>query len=456
MPRKKIISAPVPITKDPVYRPLPAQIAFHKSKARFRIIIAGRRSGKTRSVLEEFVRKAATTPNQLYWWVSLTNETACKGFDLFNRIYSASGEMRRNHVAQVRKKPACILFKNGSEIHFKSCDNPEGLLGSGLDGLAVDEAPFIPDDVWYRTLRAMLTDTGGFGVIIGTPDRKNFVYDLYLKGINPDIKNYESFHWTSADNIYIKDLEEEIAQAREDLPKEVFENLYEAKWMSDESAVFMGLSDAISSEPVIKDGNKWWIKGEEKGDDKSIYSMGVDVAKGGRDYTVFTIAKAKRGEGGRWYKKIVYAERLQEESFKVQAHKIAELHRKYSKAHIFLDATVIGSVLLDELRGPEHRIAPHLLTPMIFTGKNKVDFVTKLRADIEHGRLTMLYIKELVEEFRLYEAHYNVTSGAVKFGAPGSKHDDFVVSVGLANMKSLMFSTGPRAFGAEVKRALGF
>ena len=50
------------------YRPYPFQEEVHKSRARFRILVAGRRSGKTYLAIAECLMRALKRPNRRIGW----------------------------------------------------------------------------------------------------------------------------------------------------------------------------------------------------------------------------------------------------------------------------------------------------------------------------------------------------------------------------------------------------
>lgn len=72
-----------------------------------------------------------------------------------------------------------IRFPGGGSITVKTADDPDNLRGSGLDGVILDEAAFMKEDVWAQVIRAALMDRGGWAFFISTPNGMNWFYDLF-------------------------------------------------------------------------------------------------------------------------------------------------------------------------------------------------------------------------------------------------------------------------------------
>jgi hypothetical protein len=76
-------------------------------------------------------------------------------------------------------------------------DNPDNIRGYGFKGIVVDEAAVIPPDVWNYILRPTIAQTAGWAVFISTPKGRNWFYDLFMRGLDPEEKEYHSFKFTA-------------------------------------------------------------------------------------------------------------------------------------------------------------------------------------------------------------------------------------------------------------------
>ena len=103
---------------------------------------------------------------------------------------------------------------NGGIIEVHSADDPESLVGVGLDIVTVTEAPRIRDlDIVWANLRQRLDSPGrgpggkgGIALLNGTP--KGITYFSRLLKLGDKTSSvyspeYESFHFTTWDNPYM-------------------------------------------------------------------------------------------------------------------------------------------------------------------------------------------------------------------------------------------------------------
>ena len=206
---------------------LPGQMEVVKHPARFKVITAGRRWGK--SVLSRMwlLKLAAQTPGT-YWIVS---PTFSMGKDIHWKQGILSGEIPPELISKKNEADLEVTLINGSRIGLKSAEHPDRLRGVKLNGLVVDEIASIRnwDWLWEEVLRPTLTDYQAPALFISTPAGFNHFYDLFLMGMensetyNPD---YKSFRFTSYDNPRLP--KEEIEAARESLSEDAFQQEYMA------------------------------------------------------------------------------------------------------------------------------------------------------------------------------------------------------------------------------------
>ena len=143
------------------------------SEARFRILVAGRRFGKTFLSLVELCR-AAWSPGRLAWYVGPTykqaKRVAWKPLKQMTRPFWASPP----NETDLR-----IELMSGGTMCLRGADNYDSLRGDGLDFLILDEYASIAREAWPEVLRPALADRVGRALFIGTPRGYNHFYDLY-------------------------------------------------------------------------------------------------------------------------------------------------------------------------------------------------------------------------------------------------------------------------------------
>ena len=202
----------------------PGQKQVVASEARFKVVIAGRRWGKTYLSIRELAR-IARQPNKRVWYIAPTYRQSKQIVwdPLKYRLLDLGW------VERINESDLTISLKNGSRISLRGADNPDSLRGVGLDGIVMDEFAMIDEKAWTEVLRATLSDRQGTAMFISTPQgQANWAYDLYQRGIDPDEHQWESFSYTTLEGGNVPP--EEIEAARRDLDIRTFRQEYEATW----------------------------------------------------------------------------------------------------------------------------------------------------------------------------------------------------------------------------------
>lgn len=210
----------------------PGQREVYDDKRRFRVVVAGRRWGKTQlSKLE--ICKTASIPRQLIWYVAPTYAMA-RGI-LWDELKDS---IPRDWISGINETRMTIRLFNGTRIELKGADKPDTLRGVGLHLVIVDEAQDIRPDTWYKVLRPTLASTRGRGVIIGTPKAFNWLYDVYMLGQRGDTydtkkgkkltNTWKSWQFPTITSPFIP--ASEIEQARADMDEKSFRQEFEASF----------------------------------------------------------------------------------------------------------------------------------------------------------------------------------------------------------------------------------
>lgn len=201
------------IRHEDIYKPHANQLKLHLDKHRYRVVVAGRRFGKSAFGINEALVRILGKKNQLVWIILPTYKQA-------RQIYWLDPDILKYFMPYVQ---AGVLKKNdfdlsltcsttGSLLQLKGADNPDSLRGSGLDLLVWDEAAKVKP-IAFDIVRPSLADSPNHkGIYIGTPQGFNHFHDYALKGdssgiftkagknITPD-PEWSSWHFTSYDNL---------------------------------------------------------------------------------------------------------------------------------------------------------------------------------------------------------------------------------------------------------------
>jgi Terminase large subunit, T4likevirus-type, N-terminal/Terminase RNaseH-like domain len=197
---------------------------------RFRVVIAGRRFGKTHLSIRELCRHARH-PHSEVWYVAPTYKQA--KMIVFKKLRRRLQDLR--WVKKINETNLSFELKNGSTISLKGADNYDSLRGVGLDFLVIDEFADIDPEAWYETLRPTLSDTQGHALFIGTPKGMNWAHDLYTMSEEYPLE-WASFQYTTIEGGQVT--AEEVEAARRSLDIRTFRQEFEASFETFSGRVF--------------------------------------------------------------------------------------------------------------------------------------------------------------------------------------------------------------------------
>lgn len=215
-------------------KPHAEQIRLWNSKARFRVVPAGRRSGKTEIAKRYLVRCAMafnSHPDGRFIAAAPVHDQA-KGI-FWDDIKRLIPEWMVNRVYETDRT---IKLHNGVKIQVLGMDEPQRAEGSPLDGIIFDEYADMKKTVWTNHVRAALdtVDRPGWAWFIGVPEGRNHYFDLYEEARSGRKAAWAAFHWKSADILS----PEAIAAAKEDLDELTFRQEYDADFVTFEGKVY--------------------------------------------------------------------------------------------------------------------------------------------------------------------------------------------------------------------------
>jgi len=385
------------------YIPHPGQKRLHDSNTRFKICAMGRRWGKTLACVYEILQVAVNNPHKVCLWVAPVYQQTKIAWRFMSDI--PSPVIKRKSVQDME-----IELMNGSLIKFGSTEKWENLKGIGIDHLVIDEAAMIKRDAWEEALRPALADKKGRAIFISTPKGKNWFYELFTRGNDPSLPQYESFTFPTSNNPYIDPAE--IEYARLTIPDRAFRQEFLAEFLDDGAGVFRNIKGCFKGDSLGSPNVDW------------PYVMGADIAKH-QDFTVITVLDKNRH--------VVDFVRFNKIDWPFQKQRIAEFAKKWNNAKVILDATGVGDVVYDDLSRAGLNISPYK-----FTNESKKVLIEGLAVDMEQNRISYPdcpEIQVMVGELEIFG--YEVTrSGNVRYNAPEGYHDDCVISLALANWGS--------------------
>ena len=206
------------------------QKAIFLSKARFKVIAAGRRGGKTYLSAIEMLIKCLQEKNEFgidlknkeVWYVAPTFQ---QGKDV---MWNLLKEVGKDVIESTYENTCIATLINGRRISIKSGDRPDTLRGNACSHICIDEYAFIKPEIWDLILRPTLADVRGTATFIGTPEGKNHFYDLWMFANREENEEWEAFHFCSLDNPKIHP--SEIENARNTMSAQAFRQEFEASF----------------------------------------------------------------------------------------------------------------------------------------------------------------------------------------------------------------------------------
>ena len=381
---------------------LPWQQDVFADDTRFKIVAAGRRTGKSRLAAWMLIINALQTDRGHVFYVAPTQGQAR------DIMWSTLMELGHEVIKSAHINNLQITLVNGAVISLKGADRPETMRGVSLKFLVMDEYADMKPSVWEQILRPALADQKGTAMFIGTPMGRNHFYDLYQYGAMGKDDSYKSWHFTSYDNPLLDP--EEIDTAKKSMSSYAFRQ------------EFMASFEAAGSEIFKED----WIIIDEEEPEEGDYYVAVDLAgfadiqnattKSQKRLDETSISVVKVSESG-WYVAEIIHGRW---DIKKTAEIIFETVAWYEPVAVGIEKGALRNAVLpyltDYMKANNNFFRVEELT---HGNKKKVDrIVWALQGRFEHGQIC------------LNEGEWNIEFLDQLFQFPNNMvHDDLVDSL---------------------------
>ena len=365
-------------------------------------VCVGRQFGKSLLAMNALLYWALNNPKSTCCYLSLYNSFL--EYTMYQMAESAGDIIKSKNIMAKR-----IVLNNGSEILFKSAENPEAMRGYTYDYAVWDEAAFIKDEV-LKVIRPTLAVHGKKCLIVSTPYIKNWFYDFHQMGYDDNHPEYISFKGTSVDNPFFPIAE--LAAAEATMPMDAVRQEYYAEFSESGGGVFTGFHEHTSL-----------MEYHSEEFNERIY-VGVDIAVAGKDSSDWTVCVAMNAAGD-----IINVDRWKDGNTSSQITRIKAFCSNYDIHRGFIE--------INQERGIWQNVMPEYPTMRDWTTtrKNKPLMIQNLKNDIEKGKLR-LPSKSLDPIFFTEFGNYTQeqkAGGYISYGAPDGHHDDTVIATALAN-----------------------
>ena len=197
---------------------------------RFKIVAAGRRTGKSRLAAWMLIVNALQADRGHVFYVAPTQGQAR------DIMWQTLLELAHPVVSNAHINNLQIKLVNGATISLKGADRPETMRGVSLKFLVMDEYADMKPEVFEQILRPALADQKGAALFIGTPMGRNHFYDLYKYAELEDDGSYTAWHFTSYDNELLDP--DEIDLAKKSMSSYAFRQEFMASFEARGSEMF--------------------------------------------------------------------------------------------------------------------------------------------------------------------------------------------------------------------------
>ena len=232
------------------YDPHPkARTAFFDD-SRFVLMLAGRRGAKThtgcrrmlrliygRDLPAWFARGGQYTPGAVkrstaMWWKRRPRLHYWVVADSYDLLKEPMRYMLEFLPAELLEHPDAgnnaLWLHPDILIEFKTIHDPSTKVGSGLDGIWIEEGARASPEAWRGFLRPMLGDRMGWAQVTTTPLGNDWTEEDFEAPARAGIPGYGFHHWFSADNIRVPNIVADVEEARARLPAAYFKRECEA------------------------------------------------------------------------------------------------------------------------------------------------------------------------------------------------------------------------------------
>jgi hypothetical protein len=221
----------------------PAQGEVFSAKNRFRVLVAGRRFGKSYLACIELLKAALGRPGETYFYCAPTYRMAKDiAWKTLKKIIPPT-LVRNKNETELRME-----LINESTIELKGTENAAALRGRSLSGVVLDEAAFMESEVWFEVLRPALADKQGWALFISTPEgTASWFYDLWCYVEEDETGDWARWCYTTIEGGNVP--AEEVEAARAQLDARTFRQEFEASFENLSGLVAISFADAnISTE----------------------------------------------------------------------------------------------------------------------------------------------------------------------------------------------------------------
>jgi len=386
---------------------------------------AGRQSGKSFAESLRVALFALLNPKTQTLIIGAVDR---QSVELFEKVKSHIVTLAKNNI---KGNPTMhkIELTNGSKIIALPCGRTGyGLRNYAIHKLVVDEAHYVPEEV-FVAVRPMLATTGGTIDLLSTPKgNKGFFYDCFFSD------EFTTFHVLSSSCPRIT--EEFLKSEKKRMTKLQFMQEYEAEFLDSLQAFFS--EDLINSCIIPQSSSEVGAVPVSAGG----YYLGVDLAGHGIDPNAFVTIKEHKG-----HTEVIETGITEDVKAWETVNRIKALNNKFHYKNIGIDSGGLGAPILDYML-KENKLKRRVVglnnskKVVDKDGGTKIllknDMYWNLRMRMEQGLVKFHDDKELIESLGCIQIEINEeTKKEIIFGKRTHLTEAYIRAQYLTEQKGL-------------------
>lgn len=397
----------IQITIPHQFKPREYQLEYLKAPQRFKICVWHRRAGKSKTALNEQIRKTQMKKGVYYTFAPTYRQAKQIYFDSLVKEH-----VPREIVEKINDSELAVYYKNGSIQRFAGCEDVDKHRGINPIDVLFDEFSEEPPAIWEAVIQPVLRENKGTATFIFTPKGKNHSWKLLQMARDNPIEWFASVKTVLDTDVFTQ---EELDEIRRNTPEALFQQEYMCSFIEGAGQFFRRIRQNTYEPRTVPD----------QGD----FQLGVDLAKY-QDWTVITPFNLN-------FFMAYPQERFNQVDWNLQKARIEAAARRHAAidtnepALIWPDSTGIGDPVVEDLRSRGLRIGGEDGKGFKFTETSRINLLNNLAMLLEQDKIKIPNDEGLIGELESFR--YELTErGKIRVGAPENMHDDRVMSLALS------------------------
>ena len=221
-------------------KPHSAQKQVLDERARFNVICAGRREGKTEFAISRSAETVLAGGHVGYF---------APTYKVLADCWRDTNRILRPIVTRHNDTEHRIEIMGGGSLEMWTLQDKDAGRSRFYDRVLIDEAAMVPDllDIWNDAIRATLLQTGGDVWVFSTPKGRNDFKTMYDWGQpgSDHVEGWRSWRFPSRANPFLP--EAEIAQMRVGMTLRAYEQEIEARFITEVTGALFKMADLESA-----------------------------------------------------------------------------------------------------------------------------------------------------------------------------------------------------------------